>query len=121
VFEVTSRGYLLTTLQIMFHSANNLDPAVACFVEDGHIYLPFYLYKSGTSTWKLYGQYNESWGAVYIQRIHGALLSAGGITWTWSMSNYGTTCPTYTIKVYQPGFQYYGATLTTKASIDPGL
>lgn len=118
--EITGRGYETSTLSIIFNSENNTDPAVYRFTNSNT--RPFYLYKSATSTWILYGQYSEAWGDLTISRIYGAGLD-GAISFTLEMTNAGTSTPTYTLaSVNKPDyyFYYYGLSTTTKASIDGG-
>lgn len=117
--EFTGRGYGTSIVEIIFESVNGNDPNISFFTNSNT--RPFYLYKSATSTWILYGKYNEAWGNLYLSRIFGA--GAATLQFTVEFENVGTSTPTYTIaSTNKPDyyFYYYGLSTTTKASIDGG-
>lgn len=63
-FKITSRGREASNVQIMFGSIGNHDPGLGYFREDGNV--PIWIQKIATSTWRLIGAKNESWGAFSI-------------------------------------------------------
>ena len=92
VFEMSGRGHLFSRLEVMFNNVNSVDPGLAHFITDG--YTGYYIKKTATSTWVIYGSYTESYGYECIHRITGH--GAGVVTVTVDMINYGTTAPTDT-------------------------
>lgn len=80
VFEISGRHRLFSIVQIMFNSTNSTDPALNTFISSQDI--TFWLYKSGTSTWQLYGGFSEMWGNMIIHRITGAGALNSGIAIT---------------------------------------
>lgn len=92
VFEVSRRGYGYQRLELMFASVNNADPDVAWFRTDGNT-KEFYFKKTATSTWVIYGKYNEVYGSCQLHRIVGGGVNNGN-TVTPNLANAGTTAPT---------------------------
>jgi hypothetical protein len=91
VFEVSRRGYGYQRIQVIFVSDNNTDPALYNFSTDGNT-LEFYIKKSATSTWQIYGKYNEQWGNCTLHRITGSATN-NGVNVTINLTNAGTTAP----------------------------
>lgn len=91
VFEVSRRGYGYQRIQVIFASDNNTDPALGRFSTDGNI-LEFYIKKSATSTWQIYGKYSELWGNCTLHRITGSATN-NGVNVTVNLTNAGTTAP----------------------------
>ena len=67
IFEVSGRARRFSTLQLLFNSISGTDPTVAYFISDNETV--FWIKKTSTSTWEIYGQYNETWGTFLISRI----------------------------------------------------
>ena len=84
-FEVSGRGIDYTALQIIFSNTNTKDPTVASFKSDT-LYTDFWIYKSATSTWKLYAKYTESYGSLSLHKMKGLGID-NGMTITVEMSN----------------------------------
>ncbi len=89
VFELSGRGHVFTKLDVMFTNTNNTDPGLKDFVTDG--YDQYWIKKTATSTWVLYGKYSEVWGGETLHRISG--MGFNKVTVTVDMTNYGTTAP----------------------------
>lgn len=84
VFEVSQREYAFSILQVSFKSVNNVDPELNYFItnNDSH----YYIKKTATSTWELYGQYAETWGGISLHRVTGFRVE-DGISITINLSN----------------------------------
>ena len=63
-FKITSRGREASNVQIMFENRKNLDPKLGYFRGDGNV--PIWIQKIATSTWRLIGAKNETWGTFSI-------------------------------------------------------
>lgn len=74
-FEISGRGFLTSIVQVMFQNKDNTDPGLNSFTTNG--YDKFYIVKSDTSTWKIYGMYTESWGTLVLHRITGSGSNIG--------------------------------------------
>ena len=74
-FEISGRGFLTSIVQVMFQSVDNTDPGLNSFTTNG--YDKFYIVKSDTSTWKIYGTYTEKWGSLVLHRITGSGSNIG--------------------------------------------
>ena len=85
VFEISGREHRLSLLQVMFYSVKNSDPNLHYFTTNDNS--RFWIKKTTTSTWEIYGKYNESWGNAYLHRITGCGADIGV---TVSMTNAGT-------------------------------
>lgn len=96
-FEISGRGFLTSIVQVMFLNADNTDPGLGKFTTNG--YNNFYIVKSDTSTWKIYGTYTEVWGDLILHRITG---SGSNIGVTVNLENVDAL-PTGTTKA-----SYYG-------------
>ena len=96
-FEISGRGFLTSIVQVMFQSADNTDPGLGKFTTNG--YNNFYIVKSDTSTWKIYGTYTEVYGNLVLHRITG---SGSNIGVTVNLENVDAL-PTGTTKA-----SYYG-------------
>ena len=72
-FEVDGRGRLKSTIQIVFASSSEIDPALSSFTSD--VDMNFYIKKVATSTWELYGNYSETWGKFTLYRVTNSLDS----------------------------------------------
>ena len=75
VFEMSGRGKGLSLITIEFSSENNTDPTLSFFTSNYDNC--FWIKKTTTSTWEVYGQYNESWGYYTIHRITGCGADIG--------------------------------------------
>ena len=91
VFEVSRRGYGFQRLQVIFQSTSSTDPALYSFGTDGNT-LGFWLVKASAGTWRLYGQYSETWGTCVVHRITGSATN-NGVNVTLNLTNAGTTAP----------------------------
>ena len=47
----------------------------------------FYIKKTATSTWEVYGKYSEVWGTAIVHSLSGEGVDYNGITITWNMTN----------------------------------
>lgn len=68
-FEFSGRGVTTTHVTVMFNSSTTTDPSLQYFLTDEAY--NFYIKKTDTSTWELYGQYSETWGSMELHRIVG--------------------------------------------------
>jgi hypothetical protein len=85
VFEISGRGHEFSLLQVLFYSSNNIDPALYSFTTNNNSL--FWIKKTATSTWEIYGKYNETWGSACVHRITGMGADIGV---TVNMTNAGT-------------------------------
>ena len=75
VFEISQRAYEFSILQIIFKSINNTDPQLLSFTTNNvDVY---YIKKTATSTWEVYGKYSEVWGTATLHRITGCGANIG--------------------------------------------
>lgn len=91
LFEISGRGHHFTRLEVEFASSSGTDPGLDTngFVTDG--YHGFWIKKTATSTWVVYGKYTETRGNAVLHRITGCGTSA--VTVTVNMTNYGNSLP----------------------------
>lgn len=75
VFEMSGRGRCLSLVTIEFSNADSTDPTLSFFTSNCDNC--FWIKKTTTSTWEVYGQYSESWGYHVIHRITGAGADIG--------------------------------------------
>ena len=75
----------------MFASNSTNDPNLNYIRTDGED-LGFWINKTATSTWEVYGRYNESYGSCTVHRITGSATN-NGVTVTLNLENIGTTQP----------------------------
>ena len=85
VFEISGRGLHFSLLQVIFNNANNSDPGLSSFTTNNNSL--FWIKKTTTSTWEIYGKYDEQWGFACIHRITG---TGANIGITVNMTNAGT-------------------------------
>ena len=83
-FELSQRQYEVTMIQVSFVSANNTDPALSYFITNQRN--NYWIVKETTSTWSIYGQYSEKYGACSLHRIVGFRVN-NGVTVTVNMEN----------------------------------
>lgn len=69
VFELSGRGKLFSLVTIRFASTSSNDPTLEVFQTNQD--RDFYIKKTGTSTWEVYGTYDELWGSYCLHRISG--------------------------------------------------
>ena len=74
-FEVSQRQEPVTLIQVCFASAGNTDPALSYFITNNST--RYYIKKTATSTWELYCNYTETWGAVSLHRVFGYRYNNG--------------------------------------------
>lgn len=108
VFEISGRNKQFSRLQLQFINSNTTDPALQYFSSDGDN--EFYIKKTTTSTWEVYGKYSEQWGMTVLHRITGAGADIGI---TVVMSNIGTTLPTDTTQATYIGNVAYATNAGT--------
>ena len=84
VFEMSGRGKGLSLVTIEFSNVNSTDPTLLFFTSNYDNC--FWIKKTTTSTWEVYGQYSESYGDYAIHRITGAGANIG-VTVTVNMTN----------------------------------
>lgn len=89
VFEISQRGYEFSILQIVFQNNSGTDPALSSFTTNN--VAVYYIKKTATSTWEVYGKYSETWGLAVLHRITGCGADIGV---TVNMVNIGTSDPT---------------------------
>lgn len=78
VFEISGRGRNFSTVSIIFQSINNTDPTLYSFNTDWDNC--YFIKKTATSTWEVYGQYNEVYGYAVLHRITGTATSGAQVT-----------------------------------------
>ena len=88
VLEISGRGILFSTVQILFENTSSTDPAISKFISDNYNY--FYIKKTATSTWVVYVQYTEQWGSVTVHRVSGNGLANHSISCTFTASDLST-------------------------------
>lgn len=98
VFEISGRGRGLTWVQLYFESTSSSDPALGSFTTNN--WPDFWVKKTATSTWEVYGKYNETWGQATLHRITGCGANIGV---TVNMVNIGTTEPSGATKARYSG------------------
>lgn len=91
VFEISGRGRHFSTLEIIYQNINNADPALTSFTTNWDNC--YYIIKTATGTWEVYGAYNEAWGRAVIHRVTGAGSNIGV---TINMENVSTLPSGYT-------------------------
>lgn len=69
VFELSGRGKFFSLITIRFASTSSNDPILEVFQTNQD--RDFYMKKTGTSTWEVYGTYNELWGSYCLHKISG--------------------------------------------------
>ena len=84
-FELSGRGKKISLLTVIFSSTNTSDPTLNTFCSNEEN--SFYIKKTATSTWEIYGQYNEPWGGYVLHRITGAALTSTAISVQVDMTN----------------------------------
>ena len=67
VFEMSGRGRGLSLVTIEFNSLAGTDPGLSFF--NSNCDNCFWIKKTATSTWEVYGEYNEPWGDYTLHRI----------------------------------------------------
>lgn len=88
IFEIYQRNTELSLLQITFESTSTTDPELQSFTTNN--VNEYYIKKTATSTWELYGKYNESYGAAHLIRVvPGTLESRVAV----NMTNIGASLP----------------------------
>ena len=92
VFELSRRGYGFQKLMVIFESVSGTNPNINSFSTDGQT-LGFWIKNTATSTWVIYGLYNEMWGNVTVHRITGSAYN-NGVNVTLDLTNAGTSEPT---------------------------
>lgn len=108
VFEISGRNKQFSRLQIQFTNSNTTDPYLQYFSSDGDN--DFYIKKTTTSTWEVYGKYSELWGLSRLHRITGAGADIGV---TVVMTNIGTTLPSDTTQATYIGNVAYATNAGT--------
>lgn len=85
VFEISQRGYEYSVLQLVFKAVDGYDPEIDSFKSNNSN--RYYYRKTATSTWEIWGNYNEVWGTAVLHRVTG---SGAGLDITINMENGGT-------------------------------
>lgn len=75
VFEMSGRGRGLSLVAIEFSSEDHTDPKLSFFTSNCDNC--FWIKKTATSTWEVYGKYSELWGGYVLHRITGAGANIG--------------------------------------------
>lgn len=68
-FELSQRQEPVSLIQVCFASSSGTDPDLSYFTTNYSN--RYYIKKVDTSTWDLYANYTETWGAVALHRITG--------------------------------------------------
>lgn len=89
VFEISGRGTNISWVQVMFQTVNSTDPGLLSFYTNNSN--EYYIKKTSTSNWTIYGKYNEVWGHSALHRITGAGADIGVSV---KMENFGMDAPT---------------------------
>lgn len=116
-FEVSGRGRYNSKVTILFNNTDSKDPGLYGFITD--LDNAYFIKKTATSTWEVYGQYSETWGTALIHRITGEGYGYSGINITLNMTNIdslpsGTTRASY---AYNASYANSAAKLTTARTI----
>lgn len=85
VLEISGRGILFSTVQIVFESGETTDPNLSKFISDSYEY--FYIKKIDTSTWAVYVKYTQTWGTVTVHRVSGKGLALSNISCDFTASD----------------------------------
>lgn len=126
MLELSGRGIPLTVLQIQFISQGTVDPALDYFTSNYSN--RFYIKKTATGQWTVYGNYIESWGTLCLHRISGT----GSARCTVVMTNLASLPSDCTQVTYGGNTGYsnnvngtvavsHGGTGATTATAYPGL
>ena len=114
VFEMSGRGRGLSLVTIEFSSTDHNDPELSFFTSNCDDC--FLIKKTTTSTWEVYGQYNEPWGEYVLHRITGAGANIGV---TVNMTNIDSLPSGCTQVAYGGNVNYANlSTSATKATYD---
>lgn len=90
VFEISGRQKSLSLLTVMFSSINTTDPSLSIFRTNQEN--SFWIKKTATSTWEIYGQYSETWGSYALHRITGMGADIGVTVNMTNMSSMPSDC-----------------------------
>lgn len=80
VFELSGRGLYFVRLTVIFASADSVDPNLSVFSVDSSDFARYFIKKTATSTWEIYGQYTGVWGHMCLHRITGTGYANVGVT-----------------------------------------
>ncbi len=83
-FELSQRQYEVTLIQVCFGSTSGTDPSLSYFITNQRN--NYWIKKTATSTWEVYGSYSESWGACALHRVVGFRVN-NGVSVTVNMTN----------------------------------
>lgn len=83
-FELSQRQDPVSLVQVCFASSSGTDPDLNYFTTNYSN--RYYIKKADTSTWDLYANYTETWGAVALHRITG-FRNGNGVSVTVKMEN----------------------------------
>lgn len=112
VFEISGRGWELTWVQLIFASISGTDPGLQSFTTNN--WTDFWVKKTATSTWEVYGKYNETWGFATLHRVTGCGADIGV---TVNMVNIGTTKPSGATKASYSGNVSYANSADNAANV----
>ena len=98
VFEISGRGRELSWVQLIFKSDSGTDPALESFTTNN--WPDFWVKKTATSTWEVYGKYSSTYGTAVLHRLTGCGADIGV---TVDMVNIGTTEPSGATKAVYSG------------------
>lgn len=96
-FELSQRHYDLHWLSVNFANDSASDPELLSFITNGHN--QYWIKKTATSTWEIYGKYSEAYGEASLHRITGWGYN-NKRTVTVNLTNAGTTAPGGTQAIY---------------------
>lgn len=102
IMHIIQRNTVENIITIMFNNENTSDPTLKVFSNYGE--QKYYIVKSSTSTWDLYGQKTEAYDSIYVSQYykHSYLT---GITLTWTDTHASSLPSGYTTStIYDTGW-----------------
>lgn len=115
VFEMAQRsGSQTTTLYICFVNSESTDPGLAAFTFSGNDTYDYYIVKTATSTWNLWGEKSESYDSLTCVRFQKA--DQGSVTVTFK-NGHSATVPSGATKAIPGGVTGKATKLQTARTI----
>ena len=115
VFEMAQRsGTQTTTLYVCFLNSESADPGLATFTFSGNDAYDYYIVKTATSTWNLWGEKSESYDSLTCVRFQKA--DQGSIAVTFK-NGHSATVPSGATKAVPGGVMGEAAKLQTARTI----
>lgn len=115
VFEMAQRsGSQTTTLYVCFVNSESTDPGLAAFTFTGNDSYDYYIVKTATSTWNLWGEKSESYDSLTCVRFQKA--DQGSVSVTFK-NGHSTTVPSGATKAVPGGVIRNAVKLQTARTI----